>query len=30
MDIKKYNYLIIGGAAFIAAAVSFFYLVANS
>jgi len=30
MDIKKYNYLIIGGAAFLAAAVSLIYLVTNS
>jgi hypothetical protein len=29
MDIKKYNYVILGGAAFLAAAVSLFYYASN-
>lgn len=30
MDTKKYNYAIFGGAAFLAAAVSFLYYISNS
>lgn len=30
MDIKKYNYFLLGGAAFLAAAASLFYYVSNS